>query len=140
MGKTTTFIDRVNDKGCDGLYQYFEDDVLIEEGMYNQGTQVGVWFGYYESGGLKYKAHYDKQGRRTGVWSNWCTSGAIFSKVRYKKDMSVWSEWYYENRQIAERIGYKDDRVLKIEKWDENGTLIRHIEYDDDGYATYVVM
>ena len=113
-------------------YQYYNNDILVKEGMYDTlSRKIGLWRYYWKNGDLKKTGHY-KNGKKHSEWIYYFSNGDIQQKGKYEKGLPVgeWV-WWYSNKQKRREENYLNGKEngLSVE-YDSLGNIITKGEFN----------
>lgn len=125
-------------------YQYYKNNTLIKEGMYDSLNQkTGLWKYYWLEGNIK-KTGYYKGGKKHSEWNYYFLNGDVQQKGKYNKGLPVgeWV-WWYKNKQKRREENYLNGKEngLSIE-YDSLGNIITKGEFnfgEREGRWLYIV-
>tara|TARA_B100001093_G_scaffold519579_1_gene609252 strand:+ start:1857 stop:3413 length:1557 start_codon:yes stop_codon:yes gene_type:complete len=112
-------------------YQYYQNDTLYKEGMYDSTNQkTGVWNFYWSNKNIKKKGKYIS-GKKDSLWVYFYNDGKIQQKGEYKLNVpeGKWY-WWYNNDKIKREEVYlngKEDGI--VIEYDSIGKVITKGQY-----------
>lgn len=103
--KTSKEINQVNLEGQKvGLWQIYDDSVLISKGSYKDGLHDGLWTYWYNNGQKKEEGHYIN-GVRSGMWIQWYRDGELMWKGEWEN-----GERIIEDQEYKAKISFIGDK------------------------------
>lgn len=81
--ETSEAINQLGPSGLkQGLWEEYEDSILISRGTYKDGLPEGLWTRWYTNGQMRDEGHYTA-GVKSGMWVEWYPDGVIMWKGEY---------------------------------------------------------
>lgn len=80
----------IDDEGVkDGPWkEYYENEQLKAEGVYNLGNRVGQWKFYHPNGSLEQEGAYNSQGNPEGLWKWYFDDGTVLREESFRNGLS----------------------------------------------------
>lgn len=130
-GDTINRMDENNFK--QGMWKYFDDDMLTKEGSFMNNKKHGLWRFYYENGGLNTEITY-KNGMAKGYAKSYYRNGKVMEEGFW--DVSHWKDnyiYYYNTGKPAYVWTYNDEgrRTGKQQYFHPNGNISIEGEWND---------
>ena len=105
-----------------GIYQLYDNNILIEEGNYVRGYKTGIWSKYFPNHDLKEKVAY-VLGKMDGPIIAYWDNKQLKKEGTYKLGTKV-SIW---------KMFLNDGQLILDENYDTNGQLIKSAYFDATG-------
>ncbi|MBK7884856.1 MAG: hypothetical protein IPJ81_14520 [Chitinophagaceae bacterium] len=96
------------------------------EESYEDGSEVGKWSGWYESGKKKFEGQYydDIPDVKDGTWTYWYENGKQLKETIYDQGaLQKQTNWYKNGNKKEEKIYTyaKSMQNIQVTTWDKNG-------------------
>lgn len=106
----------------------YEDDQVVEEGVFKDNKKVGIWKGYHNNNEIKYEITY-KNGIPNGYAKFYYKNGNLSEEGMWKINNWIGKyKYYYENGQVAYEFNYNSKGNGKREGeqkyFHENGNIM----------------
>ena len=112
-------------------YQYYDNDTLIREGMFDSINQkTGKWIYYWPNNKIK-KQGYFKEGKKDSIWEYYYIDGIIQQKGKFKNNVpeQKWT-WWYNNKQIKREETYLNGKEEGyVYEYDSTGKILTKGNY-----------